>query len=65
MAIRFALALDVTMDELLGPAAGRLKNGRKPSRKVLRMLERIETLPAHQQNAVLKSIDMMLKGIAS
>lgn len=65
MAIRFALALDVTMDELLGPAAGRPKNGKKPSRKVLRRLERIETLPSQQQNAVLKSIDMMLKGIAS
>lgn len=65
MAIRFARALGVTMDELLGPAAARPKNGRKPSRKVLRRLERIETLPAHQQNAVLKSIDMMLKGIAS
>jgi hypothetical protein len=31
----------------------------------LRQLERIETLPAHQQNAVPKSIDMMLRGIAN
>jgi len=65
MAVRFALALDVTMDELLGSGAAKSRNGRKPSRKVLRRLERIETLPAHQQNAVLKSIDMMLRGIAN
>ena len=64
MAIRFALALDATLDELLGPAAGRPRNARKPSRKVLRRLERIETLPAHQQNALLKTIDLMLKGVA-
>jgi transcriptional regulator with XRE-family HTH domain len=63
MAVRFALALDVTMDDLLGPAAGP-KNGRKPSRKVLRRLERIEGLPAHQQSALLKSIDLMLKGVS-
>lgn len=64
MALRFALALDITVDELLRP-----KNtkpvGRQPSRKVLRRLERINALPLHQQNAVLKSIDMTLKGVAS
>jgi hypothetical protein len=32
---------------------------------VLGRLERIETLPAHEQNAVPKSIDMMLRDIAS
>jgi hypothetical protein len=62
MAVCFALALDVTMDDLLGPATGP-KNGRKPSRKVLRRLERIEGLPAHQQSALLKSIDLMLTGV--
>jgi transcriptional regulator with XRE-family HTH domain len=63
MAVRFAQALDVTMDDLLGPATGP-KSGRKPSRKVLRRLERIEGLPPHQQSALLKSIDLMLKGVA-
>jgi transcriptional regulator with XRE-family HTH domain len=63
MILRFATALEVSTDELLQPAGP--KPLRKPSRKVLRRLERIETLPAHQQNAVLKSIDMMLRGIAN
>jgi transcriptional regulator with XRE-family HTH domain len=64
MAVRFARALEVTTDELLEPAKSKRRSA-KPSRKVLRRLERIESLPAHQQNAVLKSIDLMLKGIAS
>jgi transcriptional regulator with XRE-family HTH domain len=60
MAVRFAQALDVSMDELLGP--GRQgKKGRKPSRKILRRLERIEMLPRTQQIAVLKTIDNALE----
>jgi transcriptional regulator with XRE-family HTH domain len=60
MAVRFAQALDVSMDELLGP--GRTsKRGRKPSRKILRRLEKIETLPRTQQTAVLKTIDNALE----
>lgn len=64
MALRFALALDMTVDDLLRPKGSRAVS-KQPSRRVLRRLEKIDTLPAHQQNAVLKSIDMMLKGIAS
>src|SRR6476646_3628614 len=45
MAIRFALALDVSLDELLKPVNGKLKQGRKASRRVLRRLEQIEALP--------------------
>ncbi len=37
-------------------------NGRKPSRKVLRRLERIEALPRHQQATLLKTIDTFLRG---
>ena len=62
MAVRFALALDVTMDDLLMPA--KKANGsqsRKPSRKILRRLELIETLPRTQQTAVLKTIDNALE----
>jgi transcriptional regulator with XRE-family HTH domain len=62
MAIRFAQALDVGMDELLGPGR-QAKKRRKPSRKVLRRLEQIESLPSHQQQTVLKTIDTMLKGL--
>jgi len=64
MAIRCALALDVSMDELLKPTAGKQRRA-KPSRKVLRRLEQIESLPSYQQQTVLKSIDMMLKGLKS
>jgi hypothetical protein len=37
------------------------KNGRKPSRKVLRRLELIETLPHTRQIALLRTIDTFLK----
>jgi hypothetical protein len=49
MAVRFALALEVTLDELLHPRARRAA-GKKPSRRVLRRLELIESLPVHQNN---------------
>ena len=63
MVARFALALDVSADELLGMKPNRA-NGRKPSRKILRRLEKIETLPGHQQATLLKTIDTFLKGAA-
>jgi len=62
MAVRFAMALEVATDDLLMPdkkANG--KNGKKPSRKILRRLEKIETLPRTQQTAVLKTIDNALE----
>ena len=62
MAIRFATALAVSTDELLLPAKKRPKAA-TPSRKVLRRLEQIETLPAHHQQTVLRSLDMMLTGL--
>jgi hypothetical protein len=58
------ITLYVTTDDLLEPKKSKRRSV-KPSRKVLRRLERIEALPVHQQNAVLKSIDFMLRGIAS
>ena len=61
MALRFARALDVGVEELLDARAAR-KQTVKPSRKVLRRLELIETLPSHQQQHVLKTIDTLLKG---
>jgi transcriptional regulator with XRE-family HTH domain len=62
MAIRFAQGLDVSMDELLKPETAKQRRT-KPSRKVLRRLEQIESLPSHQQQTVLKTIDTMLKGL--
>lgn len=60
MAVRFARALEVSTDDLLQPK--RKQRTLKPSRKVLRRLEQIESLPAHQQQHVLKTIDTLLKG---
>ncbi len=60
MAVRFAQALDVSMDELLGPGR-RTKKDKSPSRKILRRMERIETLPRTQQIALLKTIDNALE----
>jgi hypothetical protein len=34
-----------------------------PNRRVLRRMERIDSLPLHQQNHLLKTIDGFLKGV--
>jgi len=65
MIVRFATTLDITTDELLQPKAAQTVLRRKPSLRVLRRLERIESLPQHQQNTLLKTIDGFLKGVAS
>lgn len=60
MLIRFARALEVQSDEIL--ELSNQQAGRKnPSLKVLRRLNRIESLSAAQQKALLKTIDMFLK----
>jgi transcriptional regulator with XRE-family HTH domain len=64
MVVRFAAALEITTDELLQPKAAQTVLRRKPSLRVLRRLERIESLPQHQQNTLLKTIDGFLKGVA-
>lgn len=61
MVIRFAQALEVTTDELLGIRAAK-ENGRKSSLKLVRRLKRIEELPSAQQKTLLKTIDTFLKG---
>lgn len=47
MVARFALALEISADELLGVKPTK-SDDRKPSRKVLRRLEKIEALLPHQ-----------------
>ena len=47
MAIRFAMALEVTTDELLRPNGSKPLH-RKPSRRVLRRMEKIQGTPATQ-----------------
>ena len=61
MAVRFALALEVSTDELLGLTGRKAARGKKPSRKILRRLEQIEKLPAAQQALLLKTIDTFIK----
>jgi transcriptional regulator with XRE-family HTH domain len=54
MAVRFAIPLEVSTDELLGLHHGNRKSRsksepKKPSRRVLRRLEKIESLPTHNK----------------
>lgn len=60
MAVRFAKALDVSLDELLHPNAAEA-SACKPSRKVLRHLQKIEELPPTQQTTLLRTIDTFLE----
>jgi len=59
MVIRFAVALDVTTDELLGLEKPKSK-GPVKSRRVLRRLQQIEKLPKRDQDALLRTIDAVL-----
>ena len=64
MAVRFSMALDVTTDDLLHPKA-RKKSAKKPSLKVMRRVEQIESLPPRKQAVVLSALDSILRGAAS
>lgn len=59
MLARFALALGVSADELLG-LDDRRHNGGKVSLKVARRMRLVEKLPAQQQAVLLKTIDAFL-----
>ena len=63
MMARFALALNVTTDELLGlqdrPALD--KDG-KLDLKILRRVKKIQALPQTQQKTLFRTIDTFLKG---
>jgi transcriptional regulator with XRE-family HTH domain len=63
MAIRFAMALEVTTDELLRPNGSKPLR-RKPSRRVLRRMEKIQELPPRRQYFVLKALDALLSSSA-
>jgi transcriptional regulator with XRE-family HTH domain len=62
MIVRFAAALEITTDDLLQPKGQKHTLRSKPSLRVLRRLEKIEKLPAHQQSTLLKTIDTFLRG---
>ena len=68
MVARFALALGVSADELLGlPGKGNRSQEeadtpRRLSLKLVRRLRKIETLPDPKQKALLQTIDGFLRG---
>ena len=61
IAVRLAVALEVTTDELLHPNAKK-KSTAKPSLKVMRRMEQIEKLPENKQSFILSALDSMLRG---
>lgn len=65
MIIRFALALDVTTDELLGLKQQPKHSESSPNLRLVRRLKKIEALPPAEQKILLRTIDTFLKGAAS
>lgn len=61
MAVRFALALGVSTDELLGLKAAPA-DGLRLSRRVLRRMRKLEQLAPTHQRALLKTIDTYVRG---
>ena len=62
VALRFAAALDVPIQELLQTdTPPEIVQQRKPSRKVLERLEKIQSLPRRKQDAILTTIDHFLR----
>lgn len=64
MAVRFALALGASTDELLNPKAKSKSAGKKPSLKIVRRMEEIGKLPPRRQAFVLTALDSLLRGQA-
>jgi len=64
MAVRFALALGVSLDNLLHPEAKKPAS-KQPSLKVQRRIEQIEGLPLYEQRALLTTIDKFLAAAQS
>jgi len=61
MAVRFALALGVSTDQILHPKHAPPAE-EVPSRRVRRRMKQIESLPPRQQAFVLSTLDVILKG---
>jgi transcriptional regulator with XRE-family HTH domain len=66
-AVKLAKILHVTVDELLtGARPEQPANGRRRyDSRLLRRLEKIEMLPKRDRQALLKNLDMFLKGAGS
>jgi transcriptional regulator with XRE-family HTH domain len=61
MLARFAKALNVSADEILGIGPDKRQAAKNPSLKILRRLNRIASLPPTKQKALLQTIDALLK----
>ena len=61
MAVRLAVAMEVSTDELLYPKI-RKKSTAQPSLKVMRRMEQIEQLPDNKQSFILTALDSLLRG---
>lgn len=62
MALRFAAALDVPIQQLLATDSTLpVEPPRQPNRRLLQRLEQIERLPRRKQEALLLTIDTFLK----
>ncbi len=57
---QLAQALGVTADELLGIAPARPQKANGISRRILRRMQALEELPAHDQKSILKLIDALV-----
>jgi len=64
MIIRFAKALEISTDELLGVKPFK-SSGQKLSMKIIKRMRKIEELPPQKQKILLQNIDMFLKGAES
>lgn len=60
MIARFAVALDVSADEILGLARPAKVNGTTKNRRLLRRLQQIDKLPKRDQDALIRTIDAFL-----
>lgn len=64
MIVRFALALGVSADQLLGIKKPK-EAGKMPGLKMLRRIKKIEELPPSKQKTLLHIIDTFVKGASS
>lgn len=60
MVVRVALALKASADEILGLSSDHLADN-QPSLRLMRRIKKIEQLPAAEQKALLRTIDMAIR----
>ncbi len=61
--IKLAFIFGITTDELLGVKKIKSNGTNIPSKKILRRMKKIETLPLSQQKFILRTIDSHLKSL--